>query len=253
MATRKRQLKSGQHLIERIHQEARNLETRANTGREKFNLRWTPGHKGIQGNELVDKAAKEAAEGKTSSKELLPQFLANHTVPASASAIKMEHKKELRNRWINQFQISPRFQKFTKIDDNLPCSKFIKSMKPFKRGSVSIMIQLRTGHIMLNKFLHHIGKTESTDCPHCRLIGRANEETVCHYIFECPAYARERHKLTMKYGRKASSFKFLLNDEDAMRDVIKFIASTGRFKNTSRDLTAPPTATEKCKRKSHKT
>ena len=45
-----------------------------------------------------------------------------------------------------------------------------------------------TGHIGLNKHLHRINRSDTTNCPNCT----DTEETVAHYIGQCPAYSRIR-------------------------------------------------------------
>ena len=45
-----------------------------------------------------------------------------------------------------------------------------------------------TGHIGLNKHLHRINRSDTSNCPNCT----DTEETVAHYIGQCPAYSRIR-------------------------------------------------------------
>ena len=45
-----------------------------------------------------------------------------------------------------------------------------------------------TGNIGLNKHLHRINRSDTPNCPNCI----DTEETVAHYIGQCPAYSRMR-------------------------------------------------------------
>ncbi|KAJ7097481.1 hypothetical protein C8R44DRAFT_532373, partial [Mycena epipterygia] len=47
------------------------------------------------------------------------------------------------------------------------------------------LIQLRIGHTILNKHLHHINHADSPICPCCH----QGDETVIHYLLHCPAHA----------------------------------------------------------------
>ena len=49
------------------------------------NITWVKGHMDIEGNELVDKAAKEAAEGESSEVTSLPSLLAANPLPGRLS------------------------------------------------------------------------------------------------------------------------------------------------------------------------
>ncbi|TDL14387.1 hypothetical protein BD410DRAFT_689902, partial [Rickenella mellea] len=50
-------------------------------------LMWTPGHCGIEGNEMADDLAKQAALGHSSNRRRLPRYL-RHPLPASKAAVK---------------------------------------------------------------------------------------------------------------------------------------------------------------------
>jgi hypothetical protein len=56
-------------------------------------------------------------------------------------------------------------------------------------------------------------------------------ETVKHVLIDCPFYRRERHILQQKLRRNATSIPFLLSNPVAVKHVLTFIRSTGRFKS----------------------
>ncbi|KAG2130237.1 hypothetical protein DEU56DRAFT_721721, partial [Suillus clintonianus] len=89
-------------------------------------VRWIPGHKEVEGNELADVLAKEAAEkrGNTSMKEHLPPFLRHGRLPDSAAAIKQWHQEDLRTQWSATWKRSPRYAKASTIDASMPSKKF---------------------------------------------------------------------------------------------------------------------------------
>ncbi|KAF8516708.1 hypothetical protein BU17DRAFT_5878, partial [Hysterangium stoloniferum] len=49
--------------------------------------------------------------------------------------------------------------------------------------ATSILIQLCTGHITLNTFLHKIKAVDSALCTKCKV-----PETVAHYFFHCKRF-----------------------------------------------------------------
>ncbi|KAG2055144.1 hypothetical protein BDR06DRAFT_837375, partial [Suillus hirtellus] len=81
-------------------------------------VRWIPGHKGVEGNELADTAAKEAAQGRrhASVRERLPTYLQDEELPDSISALKQWHQVELNERWKNEWKKSPCYAQVATID-----------------------------------------------------------------------------------------------------------------------------------------
>ncbi|KAF8592098.1 hypothetical protein K439DRAFT_1325598 [Ramaria rubella] len=51
------------------------------------------------------------------------------------------------------------------------------------RSQASLLIQLCTGHVTLNKHLATIGAIESPTCPSCKW----QDESVHHYLLQCPS------------------------------------------------------------------
>ena len=58
-----------------------------------------------------------------------------------------------------------------------------------------------TGHIGLNKHLHRINRSDTPNCPNCI----DTEETVAHYIGQCPAYSRMRGDTLAAHLQKAEN------------------------------------------------
>ena len=51
------------------------LKKKRQRSKATLTIRWTAGHEGLEGNELADEEAKEAAKGHTSETKLLPSYL----------------------------------------------------------------------------------------------------------------------------------------------------------------------------------
>jgi len=54
----------------------------------------------------------------------------------------------------------------------------------------ALLMQLRSGHILLQKHLHRIGKAGSATCPACL----SDDKSIHHYLLMCPAYAAQNEK-----------------------------------------------------------
>ncbi|KAF5383009.1 hypothetical protein D9615_004880 [Tricholomella constricta] len=93
-----RQRQSHYH-FDAIHEQARQI-ARHERNRPTFTLKisWISGHSGADGNELVDKAAKDAAQGTTSASHRLPAYIRrlHGELPTSISALKQIHNAYLK-------------------------------------------------------------------------------------------------------------------------------------------------------------
>ena len=108
----------------------------------------------------------------------------------------------------------------------------MKMVENLPRRQASLLIQLRTEHVPLQKYLYRIQKAESPLCPHCGVT----RETVHHYLLECPKYNAQRARLESEIGTAARSLKSLLNSPNTLKALFRYIHDTGRFKSTYGDL-----------------
>ena len=247
-ATENQHPHAGHYILDKIHDAAEKIHVKQDkltirqerrqragvdvqrTGRRKgivdLQLIWVPGHHDFAPNDRADEEAKKAAQGDSSDLRQLPPFLRKR-IPHSISAVHQGFATQLQKHWKRRWKASPRAKSLRSIDKSAPSKKFLKLTKDINRSQASIIMQLRTGHIGLNQHLFRIKKAESPSCPHCKGI---TVETIKHFLLDCPSYRRERHELRSKLRRNASSLSFLLSSPVAVKPLLKFVHSTGRFK-----------------------
>ena len=228
---------AGSYLIEKFARLTRAIAKKFQDQDSELQLtvRWIPGHKGVQGNELADAEAKRAAESpvNTSARRKLPRYLQSTPLPHSVSALKQWHRKALMEKWKTEWSTSPRYIRAKAIDPDMPSPHFLKLIESLPKKCASVYIQLRTNHAPLNAYLNRIGKRDSPNCQHCE----GKEETAHHFLLDCPFYARERHTLAVALRRDATSFRYILTKEEATEHLMRYVNSTGRFKQTYGEIT----------------
>ena len=203
----------------------------------KIRISWIPGHEDVQGNEDADDIAKKAATDGSSHNAALPSFLRKiNTLPLSKSALKQKFDAELKAENSSIFAKSPRCNALRRIDETAPSAAFQKLIRDIPRRHASILAQLRTGHIPLNKHLHRIGRAASPTCPVCE----GGQESVLHFLVSCPAHEPFRRHLRKALKRHASSVNVLLNDPEAIRPLFRYINKTGRLRDTFGNTELPP-------------
>jgi hypothetical protein len=105
---------------------------------------------------------------------------------------------------------------FTKCRDNLMWAQ------------ASLLFQLRTEHIPLNKYLHHIKPADTDKCPACsQTSNQQTVETVRHFLIECPAYNHQQHSLDVKLSRNSRDLKSIFQNEKHTKMLIRYVAHTG--------------------------
>ena len=124
----------------------------------------------------------------------------------------------------NRFESSPRCQQLWKINPTILSSNFRKDTQDLLHLQVSLLIQMRTGHVPLQQYLHRIGKVEPLHCPNCH-----EDETVHHYLTNCKSFETQRRRMEGHLQRVAKSVSTLLTNPKAFPHLFKYINDTGCF------------------------
>jgi hypothetical protein len=135
------------------------------------------------------------------------------------------HHKKIKQEVKTIFAKSPRARHTHEIDPSMPSAAFSKLTSDMPRRHASILVQLRTGHVGLNKHLHKIGKAESPLCPACQ----KTIQTDHHFLFRCPAYDGQRRKMERELKRGAKSMKTMLGGHKMMKHLFRYIHDTRKF------------------------
>jgi ribonuclease HI len=209
---------SGQYILRRIVNSIDLLHRRG----VYVELRWIPAHVGVQGNENVDKLAKKttgwrlkggAGAGKKGSFQCY-----NMALQATCKRdIRAHMRSEWQRIWATQQQSGAAYRRafgsyldktVNKLHSGLP------------KALSSILIQMRTGKIGLNDYLHKIKKADLPGCP----CGMANH-TVAHILCDCSFYRRQRkHYLGSIVIRDLTS---ILNNPKTSVKAANFMLATG--------------------------
>ena len=179
--------------ITRLHREGERLQKRARQANPTLMITftWVAGHMGSEGN--------EAAEFGSSDQCLLPNSFAKNSPSAYRQPYgNSKNKPSKTTKWWKQ---SKQFEAF---DPKLPGSNFIKATKGLSRRQISVLTQMRTGHIEISKHLQRIHRVKSPKCSHCPNA----DEDVNHLLLRY----RNRHHLTLAFTRNAFSIQHLLSD-----------------------------------------
>ena len=152
-------------------------------------------------------------------------MLQSDPLPLGATAVKQHFWAELAKHWQEIWASSPRYQHAAKIDPKLPAASFLKLMREVSKLQASTIFQLRSKHVPLRRYLHRIGKTDS---PLCEMCGHG-EETVHHFLFDCPTHDHARFKLGHKLGQLSKLIQCLLGSRRALELLLLYVHETRRL------------------------
>jgi hypothetical protein len=163
-------------------------------------VKWISGHSKVKENEEADKLAKDAAVGISSARADLPHIL-RRSLLMSASALKQGFMRDLKAKWAEMWEESPRKLRVLQFGGSFLFSAFIDRLNSLWRQQASLILQLRCGHFPLKskRIPTRTKKVKSDRCGGGR-EGPPPPETVNHFIFSCPAYTEAREELIDKIG-----------------------------------------------------
>lgn len=129
---------SGQSIIKRILDEIDELHRTNPT--HMLHLEWVPGHVGIEGNEKVDQAAKQAA---TQINALDRGPWQTTLKSAKANAIHQSIKRECQNEWASGRKTATQLRQVTKMTNVKPSARIYEKLGN-KRRDIACIARLRT-------------------------------------------------------------------------------------------------------------
>jgi hypothetical protein len=92
------------------------------------------------------------------------------------------------------------------------------------RNTIATIIQLRTGHRRLSKYLYSIGARYS---PYCEC--GYGKETMEHYLLERNKYKNQRKQMRLELKKGRMTVGRLLGNPQAIKHTMKYIKETARL------------------------
>jgi ribonuclease HI/endonuclease/exonuclease/phosphatase family metal-dependent hydrolase len=201
------------------------IQALADGRRMVIEIIWVPGHEGVEGNEMADEAAKEAAKSEGNDANIRRSM---HKPLKSARSQCI--KQEITGEWNESCQSqalnrdAKQLLRITKKPNALRGNKLYNTVSLTRRQTAQLA-RLRSGHCSLNQYLHRFGHAESPKCE----CGSDAIENVEHFLLHCPRYDRQRALLVKKVGVGGMRVEKLLGRPRMIRHTLNYVDETRRF------------------------
>ena len=199
------------------------LSTRSRTTRDCYDtlntlgstntleIRWIAAHIGLWGNEKADELAKNGTTSESTLNCPIPQSHIKRLINDKVTKLNQES-------WITD---GPRHTKLTLGHKNINIIKNLNTSLSNNRQNYRTAVHLITGHCGLNKHLHTIRKSDTSACPKCG----DGEETVSHFLGQCPAIAQIRGQYFRDYYLSVND----IFDNQHISTIVNFANHTKRL------------------------
>ena len=139
-------------------------------------IQWSPGHANIQGNEIADRLAKEAA------KEV--EEMTDDAGIATQFDVRSAARESVEIKWQRRWEVSEKGRHLYMYRPTVKLGKIEFCGLRNQRA----LLQLQSGYCKLKEYQHKVGIVDSPHCE-CGAI-----EDIQHFLFECPNYSMQREK-----------------------------------------------------------
>jgi hypothetical protein len=144
-----------------------------------------------------------------------------NTIPVAEAVIKMEITTKIKKMWQTQWTGLTKCRQ-TKMMLPTATNNLWRQLAQQPRSKLNLITQIYTGHNTLKRHLNVMAIKDDGRCNQCEEDD--TEETVEHYLTECPAFSRNRHQ---------TLGNFVLNSNDlpglSLTNILKFVSQTHRF------------------------
>lgn len=167
-------------------------------------FRWIPSHSGVEGNELADKAAKEATGWRQTRghrgrmKEMMTATTAPRLIQQRLlrSAVESRIRETINAQWEQEWQTKPHGRAVYELTP-IPTREVLRIHRSLPRPLSTVIVQMRTGKIGLRHYLYRYGVPDMQDGD-CR-CGRTTQ-TVRHVLLACPLFKNLREQYLARPG-----------------------------------------------------